>query len=157
LSAESIQVNTEVETLLTEAGLPVSDLRGIRSLNLFGIRRSGCLIGVVGVEVYGAVGLLRSLAVAAAHRSGGCGLALESHVEAWASQQGVKTLYLLTTTAASYFERLGYERITRSEAPAVISATAQFAVLCPSSSIFMRKLLAANAPTQIANKRKIRH
>ena len=141
MSAESIPFNAEVEVILRDAGLPVSDLRETRNFNLFGARFNGRLIGVVGVELYGGVGMLRSLAMAETNRSGGYGRSLVSDAEAWALQQGIKTLYLLTTTAARFFAGLGYETIQRSEAPAAIAGTPQFMSLCPSSSAFMRKVL----------------
>lgn len=144
MRAETISLNAEVEALLTEAQLPVSDFSSSLSLNLLGVRESGRLVGVVGIEVYGAVGMLRSLAVAAPRRNSGLGVRLVSNAEAWAAERGVKTLYLLTTTAAEFFAKLGYEAIPRPEAPAAIAATAQFADLCPASSTFMRKVLAAN-------------
>lgn len=53
--------------------------------------------------------------------------------------------YLLTTTADRFFEQLGYETLSRSEAPSAITATPQFSGLCPGSSIFMGKELGANA------------
>jgi amino-acid N-acetyltransferase len=53
----------------------------------------------------------------------------------------VKALYLLTIDAAAFFSRLGYQEIARSEAPAAITGTAQFAGLCPSSAHCMRKPL----------------
>lgn len=137
---EPLRLDPEVEALLAAANLPVSDLREARGLRLFGARKNGRLIGVVGVEVYGAVGLLRSLAVADAHRAAGYGRALACHAEAWAFQQGVKALYLLTATAAGFFAELGYQAIPRSEAPPVIAATSQFVSLCPASAIFMRKV-----------------
>jgi amino-acid N-acetyltransferase len=99
---------------------------------------------VVGVEVYGSVGMLRSLAVVPAHRSTGLGTALASDAETWAAEHGVGALYLLTTTAAQFFARRGYVMIPRSEAPQAIAATAQFSDLCPASSTFMRKVLSAN-------------
>ena len=148
MRAETISLNTEVEALLTEAQLPVSDLSSSLSRNLLGVRESGRLVGVVGIEVYGDVGMLRSLAVASARRNAGLGVSLVSNAEAWAAEQGVKALYLLTTTAAEFFARLGYEAIPRSEAPAAIAATAQFLDLCPASSTFMRKVLAANHSLQ---------
>ena len=148
MRAETISLNTEVEALLTEAQLPVSDLSSSLSLSLLGVRESGRLVGVVGIEVYGDVGMLRSLAVASARRNAGLGVSLVSNAEAWAAEQGVKALYLLTTTAAQFFARLGYEAIPRSEAPAAIAATAQFSDLCPASSTFMRKVLAANHSLQ---------
>lgn len=148
MRAENISLNTEVEVLLTEAQLPVADLASSRSLNLLGIRDGGRLVGVVGVEVHGHAGLLRSLAVEPAHRNSRLGVALVSNAETWAAEQGVETLYLLTTTAAEFFARRGYEVVPRSEAPAAIAATAQFSDLCPASSTFMRKVLAANNSLQ---------
>jgi len=144
MRAETIRLNTEVEALLTEARLPVADLASSRSLNLLGFREGGRLIGVVGVEIYGSVGLLRSLAVHPEHRNAGLGVSLVSNAENWAAKQGIKTLYLLTTTAARFFGRLGYEAVPRSQAPDAIAATAQFSDLCPVSSTFMRKVLATN-------------
>lgn len=144
MRAETISTNTEVEAFLTEAQLPVADLANNRSLDLLGFRdggRRGRLVGVVGIEVYGSAGLFRTLAVAPAHRNSGLGGSLVSNAEAWAAKQGVKTLYLLTTTAAPFFAKRGYEAVPRSEAPAAIAATAQFSDLCPASSTFMRKVL----------------
>lgn len=147
MHAETISLDPDVENLLTEAGLPVSDLSGRRSLALLGIREGGRLVGVVGMEVCGTVGMLRSLAVVPARRNTGLGVSLVSDAESWPAARGVCTLYLLTTTAARFFERLGYEAIPRSEAPAAIAATAQFSALCPASSTFIRKVLATdNSP-----------
>ncbi len=148
MRAEATCLSMEVEALLTEAQLPVSDLSGSPSLNLLGIRQGGRVVGVVGVEVYGNLGMLRSLAVEPASRKSGLGVGLVSDAEAWAAARGVETLYLLTTTAAQFFASLGYEAIARSEAPAAISATAQFSDQCPASSTFMRKVLAANHSLQ---------
>ena len=148
MRAEAISLNMEVEALLTEAQLPVADLASSRSLKLLGIRDGARLAGVVGVEVYGSVGLLRSLAVEPSHRKSGLGVSLVSNAETWAAEQGVETLYLLTTTAAQFFAKRGYEAVPRSEAPAAIAATAQFSDLCPASSTFMRKVLAANNSLQ---------
>ena len=145
---ETINLDDEVAALLAAAQLAVSDLRTSRSLNLLGVRDGGRLVGVVGIEVYGEVGLLRSLAVESAHRDAGLGTSLVADAETWAAGHGVKTLYLLTTTAAGFFAGLGYVPAPRSDAPAAIAATAQFAGLCPASSTFMRKVLAANDSLQ---------
>lgn len=136
-----IQVDAEAEALLWSAGLPVSDLREAPSLELFGLRADGRLVGVVGVERYGEVALLRSLAVDPAYRASGYGQALVRHAERWAMRHGATTCYLLTTTAADFLARLGYEVTSRAEAPAVIAATSQFSGLCPASSTFMRRLV----------------
>lgn len=148
MRAESAPLDEEVEALLTDAGLPVSDLSSTRDLQLFGVREGGHLVGVVGIESYGPIGLLRSLAVVGVRRSSGLGARLVSDAEIWAAEQAIQTLYLLTTTAAGFFAKLGYEVIPRSAAPAAIAATAQFSGLCPSSSTFMRKVLHAGDAVQ---------
>jgi uncharacterized protein (DUF1810 family)/N-acetylglutamate synthase-like GNAT family acetyltransferase len=142
MSVESIGLDAEVEALLVEAGLPVSDLSGSHDCTLLGVREGGRLVGVAGIEVHGSVGLLRSVAVTPARRNDGLGLNLVSNAEAWAAGHGLESLYLLTTTAAGFFARLGYEVTPRSEAPAAIAATPQFARLCPRSATFMRKVMA---------------
>lgn len=142
-SIAPIVCNAEVVALLSRSGLPVSDLRGQPQIHLFGARIDGSLVGIVAVEACGTVGLLRSLAVSPALRKQGCGLALVRRAEQWAIQYGIGTLYLLTTTAADFFAQLGYQAIARAEAPMEIARTTQFSGLCPSSSSFMRKKLAA--------------
>jgi amino-acid N-acetyltransferase len=141
LRIEAINLDDEVAALLAAAQLPVSDLHSSHNLNLLGMYDGGRLVGVVGIEVYGEVGLLRSLAVESAHRNAGLGMRLVADAEAWAARHGVETLYLLTTTAAGFFAGLGYVTVPRSNAPAAIAATAQFAGLCPASSTFMCKVL----------------
>ena len=68
-------------------------------------------------------------------------LAMASVAWAHAAEKGVATLYLLTTTAADFFGRRGYEAVPRSAAPAAIAATPQFRDLCPASSVLMRKAI----------------
>jgi amino-acid N-acetyltransferase len=143
MRAEIIALDTAVEALLAGAQLPVADLGSSRSLTLLGLRDGGRLVGVVGVEVYGRVGMLRSLAVEPAHRKTGLGTTLATSAETWAAEQGIETLYLLTTTAAQFFARRGYVAVPRSEAPQAIAATAQFSALCPASSTLMRRALSA--------------
>ncbi len=136
----------EIEALLLRGNLPVADLREGGPVQLLAHHHGPQVIGVAGIEAYGTVGLLRSVAVDEAHRKGGHGRALVAGAEAWAAGHGIDTLYLLTTTAAGFFAGLGYTEIPRAEAPAAIARTAQFSGLCPASSTFMRKELAVPAP-----------
>lgn len=133
----------EVRALVESAGLPVSDLERGVPVALFGVRRGDTLVGVVGIEVHRNVGLLRSLAVAPTAVGGGVGSALVDAAEAWACESGLDALYLLTTTADGYFEKLGYGRLPRSAAPPGIADSAEFKLLCPDSAAFMGKRLAA--------------
>jgi amino-acid N-acetyltransferase len=69
----------------------------------------------------------------------GLGKLLVEHAEMHAASHGVKSLYLLTTTAELFFNRLNYERIDRDAAPASIRQTSEYSSLCPQSSAFMVK------------------
>ena len=98
---------------------------------------------MIGLEPYGSVALLRSLAVAPAWQGRGLGSALLAHAEQAARQRGIAALYLLTTTAAAFFARRGYVRLPREAAPPVLQQTAEFAALCPASAVCMTKTLDA--------------
>lgn len=129
--------------LLAACNLPVSDLSCAQSLHLFGAFSGSDLIGTIGLEITVPVALLRSLAVASAYRSQGVGERLVALAERHAAMNGVDALYLLTTTAAPFFTKLGYAMAERANAPAAIQSTAQFSGLCPASSTFMVKYRAA--------------
>jgi len=133
-----------VKALLAESQLPASDLSSGHLEHFFGCGDARLPEGVVGLEIYGAVALLRSLAVAASRRGQGCGRALVAEAERHARSRGVRAIYLLTTTAERFFARLGYRPIDRTDAPEAIRRTQEFSSLCPSSSAFMVKELVAS-------------
>jgi len=64
-----------------------------------------------------------------------------AQAELFAQSQGAREIYLLTTTAERFFERLGYGRVPREAAPVAIQRTQEFSTLCHSSSAFMVKQL----------------
>jgi amino-acid N-acetyltransferase len=130
-----------VVALLEAEGLPVSDLTEAHLEHFFFTGTDGAPSALVGLEIYGEAALLRSLIVSASARSRGLGSALVLHAEAYAAARGVRSIYLLTTTAETYFDRRGYECLDRAQAPASIESTREFASLCPSSSAFMIKRL----------------
>ena len=125
--------------LLQAQGLPVSDITDEHLEHFFFVGSDGSPTGLVGLELYGTDALLRSLVVGENARSQGLGSALVEHAEQHAASRSVRSIYLLTTTAGVYFQRLGYERINRSQAPPSIERTREFASLCPASSAFMVK------------------
>jgi amino-acid N-acetyltransferase len=122
-------------------GLPVTDLIDEHLEQFFFVGSEDAPSGLVGLEIFGTDALLRSLAVAASARSQGLGTALVKHAEDHASAQGVRTIYLLTMTAQTFFERRGYRRAERIQAPPSIQSTREFASLCPASAAFMSKQL----------------
>jgi amino-acid N-acetyltransferase len=125
--------------LLQAQGLPVSDITEAHLEHFFFIGSDGSPMGLVGVELYGTDALLRSLVVAENARRKGLGSTLIDHAERYAASRGALSIYLLTTTAETYFKRRGYQRIERSNAPPSIARTREFAGLCPASSAFMSK------------------
>lgn len=135
-----------IKSLLSTCDLPTADISEASPGRFFGILRDGQPIALIGLELYPPTALLRSLAVAPAWRRLGLGKRLVEFAESQARNAGISTLYLLTTTAAAFFSRLGYADSSRAAAPAAIAATQQFAGLCPSSSHFMSKDLASELP-----------
>lgn len=125
--------------LLKQNNLPTEDITDTTSL--FTLYHEGTLIGVIGLEISGEDGLLRSLCVDETKRTSGSGKQLVSFIENYAKEQGVKNLYLLTTTAASFFTNRSYQTIDRNTVPAAIKETSEFASVCPSSATVMKKSL----------------
>jgi predicted O-methyltransferase YrrM/N-acetylglutamate synthase-like GNAT family acetyltransferase len=148
MTTPTIEILTDLPpilTLLEQCGLRVADIEPARPPLFLGVRGDAGLLAVVGLEVYGQLGLLRSLAVLPAARGQGFGQALVAYVEDYAAGHGIGALYLLTTSAALFFSRLGFQAAERSSAPAAIRASSQFSALCPSSSALLYKLVAAQA------------
>lgn len=135
-----VDVDPESTALIAAAGLPTADL-ALSPMRLFGIRHDGVLQGVVGLGHLGGDALLRSLAVAPAVRGRGLGGELVRHAEQAAMEAGIRRLFLLTTDATGYFAGHGYTELSREAAPAAVTATVQFAALCPVSAVLMSKPL----------------
>ena len=101
-------------------------------------RSSGTLVGCARLETYGDVGLLRSVAVSPAVRGSGLGAKLVGFVADRARARGVRQLFLLTTTAPSFFERLGFHVVERSAVPIPVAESWEFRVGCPQTAVAMR-------------------
>jgi amino-acid N-acetyltransferase len=127
--------------LLQAAALPASDLTEAHMANFFYCGPATAPAGIVGLEFCGTDALLRSLAVAPERRGSGLGAALVDRAESHARQHGACSVFLLTTTAETFFLRRGYTNAARESAPPGIRATREFSDLCPASSAFMVKQL----------------
>jgi len=142
IEAFSIYDNKEVLDLLNEAELPINDLTSEKMKNFIVARRKdGSIIGVVGVEMYQGSGLLRSLVIQPSYRGKGLGSQLTRKIESYAWQNGIKTLYLLTMTAADFFPKIGYEVTQRDKVPESIAKTEEFKNVCPVSAVCLFKVL----------------
>ena len=125
-----------IKELLNISKLPSDDIDDHID-NFIVIEEKGNVIGVGGLEIYDDIGLVRSIAVVAEHRSKGIGEMIYRLVEDKANDKGINTLYLLTESATEYFKKFGFITQERSEVPASIAETKQFRELCPSSAKLM--------------------
>jgi amino-acid N-acetyltransferase len=135
---------TAVLALLQAAGLPTADLTSVTCLHLWVLEAEDSLVGVVGMERFGARALLRSLAVAPSYRQRGMGHQLVARLESEARADDVEQLVLLTETAERFFRAIGYEAIDRRRVPEEIRQSAEFRSLCPASAVCMSKLLTSS-------------
>lgn len=126
-----------VQRLLKENDLPFNDIPQIID-RLFMAYRDSDLVGIAGVEGRGNLGLLRSFIILPSFRGKGYGRELSGKIMEQARLQGMKELYLLTTTAEAFFKRLGFKKIERESAPMAIRDTTEFRELCSVSSVCMQ-------------------
>lgn len=126
--------------LLTTSRLPTAGVAEHFPARFVVVRdpETGALAGMAGVEVHGSAGLLRSVAVRDSERGRGLGQVLSRAAVELARRSGVRDLYLLTTTAESFFPRLGFERVGRDELPDALNASEEMRGACPASAVAMR-------------------
>jgi amino-acid N-acetyltransferase len=126
-----------VETALRASDLPLDGLHEQFGDGYAVAESNGEVIGVEGIEVYDRDGLLRSAAVVQKWRGKGVGDALTRDRIEWARRRGLRSLYLLTTTAGDYFPRFGFSSASRDAAPDGIKRSREFSEACPSTALFM--------------------
>lgn len=138
-----------IERMLLAAGLPLDGARDHLAHFVVG-ESGGNLMCAGGLEWYGDIALLRSVVVDAQARGAGWGKQLLARLTEQASALGVTKLYLLTTTAASYFSSLGFRAVTRASIPEQLGRSREFQGACPASaSAMMMKI----SPPQTAKAR----
>ena len=139
MNVTRIPPEAAVKELLASAQLPTSDITPDHMENFFGAWSGSTLVGVVGIEPYGTVALLRSLAVVAPKRGSGIGSRLLAQAEQYATEREIRSMFLLTTTAESYFGKRGYSTTSREAVPEAIRNTKEFASICPGNAVLMVK------------------
>jgi amino-acid N-acetyltransferase len=126
--------------LLRSASLPIAGVPPALTDFLVADAR-GRIEGAVGLERYGDLALLRSAVVDPSARGSGIGHALVQRLLDGALDEGMRAVYLLTTTAEHYFPRFGFNVIARENVPAAVQASVEFREACPASAVVMRKFL----------------
>lgn len=103
--------------------------------------RDARVVGAIGLEHYAEGALLRSAGSTTAERGRGVGEALVEALVRRAQQERVPQLVLLTTTAAEWFPRFGFQVIGRDAVPASIRQSVEFTSACPASATVMARAL----------------
>jgi amino-acid N-acetyltransferase len=102
--------------------------------------QDGSWTGLAGLETYGQVGLLRSVAVDSNHRSQGFGQDLVESVIRNARSRGISTLYLVTDNATTYFERLGFQTVDCDKVDEAVKTSVEFTEICRSATAMKRSI-----------------
>jgi N-acetylglutamate synthase-like GNAT family acetyltransferase len=141
LRAQPLRENERgaLASALRKAGLPVDELDVPGRLFFRFERLDDVPVGFGGLEIFGPDALLRSVITLPPLRKQGIGGAIVSALEGEAAAHKCGAIYLLTTDAARFFERLGYARCERADLPASIRGSRQFTTFCPESAIAMVK------------------
>ena len=112
----------------------------------FVVREGDRVVGCAALEVYAGGAVLRSVAVADDAAGRGLGRALVPAAIRLARSLRAPVVYLLTTTAADYFPRFGFERVSRDDVPDDVRSSVQFTSSCPSGAVVMRRVLVEARP-----------
>jgi len=135
---------TAVAALLARNKLP-RDGAQAHLADFFVALSNGEIVGVAGAELRGKVALLRSVSIDPTQQRRGLGNALVRRVLVDTAARGVHDVYLLTTTAADYFPRLGFAPARRETVPEALLASAEFQGACPCSAKLMHRRLDESA------------
>lgn len=126
-----------IERMLTAAGLPVAGMP--EHLDGFVVAEAGGRpVGTVGLERYGRTALLRSVVVEPEYRGRGVARELVERRLKDAATDGIGSIYLLTTTAAEYFRKFGFQPIGREEVAPDVLVSEEFAEGCCDTAQAMR-------------------
>jgi amino-acid N-acetyltransferase len=134
----------EVRALLARHQLPLEGVDECVDTMVVARDRSR-VVGAAALELYADGALLRSLAVDTAVQGRGLGQQLTEAALRMAHDHGALAVFLLTTTAARFFPKFGFDPIPRADVPASVQASVEFQSACPASAVVMRKRLAAPA------------
>jgi amino-acid N-acetyltransferase len=126
----------EVNALLRSQGLPVAGALEHMG-NFLVLVNEGSVVALAGLEAYPPIGLLRSVAVRPNAQKRGLGGLLTAAMLERARALGIQDVYLLTTTAAPFFERHGFVAVARGALPSDLGASREFQGACPASAVAM--------------------
>lgn len=129
----------EIRALLSMLGLPDDGVA--ERLDGFLIARdpSGHLIGTIGLERHGKIGLLRSAAVCPEVQGLGLGRKLVAAILEIAVAESCEEVVLLTLTARDFFgKHFGFVEVSRSSYTETLGHSTEFNLPCCSTAVVMK-------------------
>jgi amino-acid N-acetyltransferase len=126
----------DILALLDECGLPGEGLAPHLSTTLVA-RDGNQIVGSSALEMYEEFALLRSVAVKPSYRGHGLARRLTRAALDLAKHHEVTAVYLLTETADTFFPKLGFKSIARSDVPEKVQRSVEFTTLCPDTATVM--------------------
>lgn len=99
------------------------------------------IVGLIGLEIHGDTGLLRSAVVDRAFHGHGIGRILSEQLMQKARTLRLGRLVLLTNTAEKYFERLGFRKVARESITGPVTSSVEFTDACPAHAACMELVL----------------
>jgi|SRR5690349_15998528 amino-acid N-acetyltransferase len=139
-----------VRSLLRDADLPETGVDEALA-EMVVLEDAGIVVAAAALERYDDAALLRSVVVAESRRGAGIARAIVADRVQHAADTGARSVYLLTTTAAGFFARLGFEAIDRGDLPRAVAGSEEFVSLCPASAVVMRRRTGAAGSTSFEN------
>lgn len=137
----------DVLALLTAVGLPHDGVEA-RLDDFLVARADDHLIGCAGLERYGSLGLLRSVAVAPGAQGRGVGAQLVEELLEGAARAGIDEVVLLTTTARDFFaRRFGFVEVGRAAYDRALAESIEWRLpRCASAVCMARRARRADPP-----------
>lgn len=137
-TVRKFEFDGEAQALLKQHDLPVKDLPD-ENITFYELVRDDTRVGIGAIESRGDVALLRSVAIKPEFQGRELGTTLVQQLIESAREDSVQVLYLLTTTAESFFQKLGFRTVNRDQAPTEIENTEEFQNLCSDSALLMKR------------------
>jgi N-acetylglutamate synthase-like GNAT family acetyltransferase/protein-tyrosine-phosphatase len=127
-----------ITRLLVGSLLPSRDVGGTNQRFIVA-SENGRLIGCAGLQVAGQDGLVRSMAVHWTRRNAGLGSRLHQRLLFEAMLAGVRTLFVVTTTAEDFFAGHGFRKVAADAVPPALRASDEFTAFVPGGSTVMSR------------------
>jgi N-acetylglutamate synthase-like GNAT family acetyltransferase len=128
-----------LKAALAKAGLPADNLDNPHSLFWRFETAADIPAGFGGLEIYAPDALVRSVVTLPPVRGLGIGRAIVSVLETEARARQCSSAFIVTTSQADFFARLGYRTCSRSQVPEPIRRAPHFNAPCCADAVVMVK------------------